>query len=333
MKIKPGMVVVVTGASAGIGRAVALEFGRRGARVALLARNEARLAAVSEELKKLGTEGMVVPIDVADAAQVEAAADRIERELGPIEVWVNNAMVTIVDPVEAMRPEDFRRVSDVTYHGTVWGTLAALKRMRSRDRGSIVQVGSALAYRSIPLQSAYCGAKSAVRGFTDSVRTELIHGKSGVAITMVELPGVNTPQFDWCQTSMPHKPQPLGKVYQPEVIGRAIVWAASGHRREIFPTLSAAMVIWGQKLAPGLLDRYLADKAWEGQQSQERVGPSRPSNLWQSVDGDHGAHGRFDERAKSSSTSLWINQNRSWVAATAVALIALSRLRRRSRHG
>lgn len=332
MRIGPGTVVVVTGASAGVGRAVALEFGRQGARLALLARDETRLAAVRREIEQLGTRAIAIPTDVADPAQVEAAADRVERELGPIGVWVNNAMVTIVAPVEEIAPEDFRRVSDVTYHGTVWGTMAAVKRMRPRGRGSIVQVGSALAYRSIPLQAPYCGAKHAVRGFTESVRTELIREKSGIRICMVELPGVNTPQFEWCKTTLPQQPQPLGAVYQPEVIARAIVWAASGRRREIFPTLSAALAVWADKVAPGLLDHFLADRAWEGQQSPEPVAADRPFNLWHTVSGDYGAHGRFDHRAKATSASLWVNQNRTWLAASALALWALWRLGARSRH-
>lgn len=333
MHIGPGTVVVITGASAGVGRAVALEFGRQGARLALLARDETRLAAVRRELEQLGTEAIAIPTDMADPAQVEAAADRVERELGPIEVWLNNAMVTIVAPVQEIAPEDFRRVTDVTYHGTVWGTMAAVKRMRTRGRGSIVQVGSALAYRSIPLQAPYCGAKHAVRGFTESMRTELIREKSGISICMVELPGVNTPQFEWCKTTLPQQPQPLGTVYQPEVIARSIVWAASGRRREIFPMFSAALAIWADKVVPGLLDHYLANRAWDGQQSPEPVAADRPSNLWQTVSGDYGAHGRFDDRAKATSASLWVNQNRSWLAASALGLWVLWRLGTRNRHG
>lgn len=333
MKLTPGMVVVVTGASAGVGRAVALEFGRMGARLGLLARDEARLSSLQEELAAMGVQAITVPTDVADASQVEAAAERVERELGPIDVWVNNAMVTIVAPVDDIAPEDYRRVSDVTYHGTVWGTMAAVKRMRARDRGTIVQVGSALAYRSIPLQAAYCGAKHAVRGFTESMRTELIHDNSSVRICIVELPAVNTPQFDWCQTTMPRQPMPVGTVYQPEVVARAIVWAASGRRREIAPTLSAALAIWGDKWIPGLLDHYLSDKAWDGQQDDEPVGLQRPTNLWQSVPGERGARGRFDAKARSTSLSWWANQNRGWLAAVALGSCLLWQLGRGKRSG
>lgn len=317
------MVVVVTGGTAGVGRAVAREFARTGANVAVLARETGRLEETRQELVGCGVKALAIQADVADAAQVEAAATRIEQELGPIDVWVNNAMVTVVAPVAEMQPNEFERVSDVTYLGTVWGTMAALKRMRPRNRGTIVQVGSALAYRSIPLQSAYCGAKHAIRGFTESVRTELLHERSEVHITLVELPAVNTPQFDWCRTTLERSPQPVGRVYQPEVIAQAIVWAAQSGRRETYPTLSSALPIWTDKLAPGLLDRYLARAAYGGQQSSQTVGPERPDNLFTPVTLRVGARGRFDAIARSHSTSLWVNRNRTGLLLGAVILVAL----------
>jgi len=317
-------VVVITGATAGIGRATARLFARQGASVALLARDLERLEATRRELEQLGGRAIAIATDVADEAQVEAAADRAERELGPIDIWVNNAMATMLSPLEEITPADFRRVSEVTYLGTVWGTMAALRRMRARNRGTIVQVGSALAYRSIPLQSPYCGAKHAVRGFTESVRTELLHEHSRVHVTMVEMPGVNTPQFSWCKTNLRAHPKPLGSVYQPEVAARAIVWAASQRRREIYATGIVAAAIWADKLFPGLLDRYMARTAVEGQQSSESIKPDRPSNLWQPVPGNFEAHGRFGERARRRSISLWLNMHRQWVAIAAAGLVAIA---------
>lgn len=323
MKMGKNTVVVVTGGSAGVGRAVACEFARCGAKVAVLARESDRLEETRQELAALGVQALAIAADVADAAQVDAAAERVEQELGPIAIWVNNAMVTVVAPVADMQVSDFQRVSDVTYLGTVWGTMAALKRMRPRNRGTIVQVGSALAYRAIPLQSAYCAAKHAIRGFTESLRTELLHDGSKVQVTLVELPGVNTPQFDWCKTTLANSPQPVGRVYQPEVIARAIVWAAQSGRREIYPTLSAAMAIWGDKLAPGLLDRYLSHAAWEGQESSQPVRPNRGDNLFTPGKLPAGARGRFDAIARSRSTSLWLNRNRTLLLLGALALIGL----------
>jgi NAD(P)-dependent dehydrogenase (short-subunit alcohol dehydrogenase family) len=283
MKIGKNTVVVVTGASAGVGRATACEFARHGARIALLARDPARLDSAREEVERLGARAMTLSVDVADQAQLEAAAEQVEQELGPIDIWVNNAMATIFAPLPEIPAEDFRRVTEVTYLGAVWGTMAALRRMRRRDRGVILQVGSALAYRSIPLQSPYCGAKHALRGFTESLRTELLHEHSQVRVTMLELPAVNTPQFEWCKTTLPGRPQPIGTVYQPEVAAKAIVWAAQHRRREVYVTIASAVAIWGDKLAPGLLDRYLARTGVAGQQSSEPVSPDRPSNLWQPV--------------------------------------------------
>ncbi|MFS2020587.1 SDR family oxidoreductase, partial [Massilia sp. CT11-108] len=262
-------VVVVTGASAGIGRAAVQQFARAGARIALIARDPERLEAARAEAERLGSpQAIAISADMADHAQVEAAAERAETELGPIDIWINNAMATVFAPFADIAPEDFRRVTDVTYHGFVWGTMAALKRMRPRNRGTIVQVSSALAYRSIPLQSPYCGAKHAIKGFTQSIRTELEHERSDIHIAVVDMPGVNTPQFEWCKTTLTHHPKPIGTYYQPEVAARAIYWAAHARRAEICvgaPTLSTVMA---EKFVPRLLDRYLARKGVAGQQGR-----------------------------------------------------------------
>jgi NAD(P)-dependent dehydrogenase (short-subunit alcohol dehydrogenase family) len=314
-------VVVITGASAGVGRATAREFAKSGAYIGLLARGEDGLEAARAEIEAAGGRALAVPTDVADNAQVEAAAAAVERELGPIDVWVNNAMVSVLAPFDQVSPEEFRRVTDVTYLGCVWGTMAALKRMRPRNRGSIVQVGSALAYRAIPLQAAYCGAKHAIRGFTESVRCELLHDKSRVRLSVVELPGVNTPQFEWIKNRMPHKPQPVGTVYQPEVAARAIVWAARHDRRELYVGVPTVKAIVGDKIAPGLLDHYLAGTVYEGHQTDEPEDPERPDNLWSPVPGDHGAHGPFDDRAKGRSLQLWASMHRSSLVAAFTGLV------------
>ncbi|MEJ7931102.1 SDR family oxidoreductase [Ramlibacter sp. AN1015] len=324
MKIGPGTVVVVTGGSAGVGRAIADACARRGAKVAVLAREPQRLEQTRSALLALGAEQVLaIPTDVADEAQVEAACDRIERELGPIDVWVNNAMVTLVAPVSETTPEELRRVTEVTYHGAVWGTMAALRRMRGRNRGSIVQVGSALSYRPIPLQAAYCGAKHAMLGFTDALRSELIQEGSAIHLAMVQLPAVNTPQFEWCRTRMAGHPRPMGTIYQPELIADAVLYAAEGHRRELFVTISSANAIWGDKLIPRLLDRFLARTAYPGQQMRERVAPDRKDNLFEPVPGPWGAHGRFDEQAKPASATLWLNLHRNWLLASTAALLAV----------
>ena len=273
-------IVVITGASAGVGRATAQEFARRGAKIAILARDPDSLAATRDELENMGAAAVLdIPTDVADAKAVEAAADRIEAELGPIDIWVNDAMVTIFAPVHDITPDEFRRATEVTYLGTVHGTMSALSRMRKRDKGAIVQIGSALAYRSIPLQSAYCGAKSAIRGFTDSLRCELIHDKSHITLTMLQLPAVNTPQFDWALDKMPYKVKPLAPIFEPEVIGRAVVYAAHHRRREMYLGWPSVKAIVGNKLFPGLLDHILATKAynWSGNGRGKRGRPSRQS--------------------------------------------------------
>ncbi|HEX4806349.1 MAG TPA: SDR family oxidoreductase [Conexibacter sp.] len=325
-------VVVVTGASAGVGRAAAKAFGARGDRVALLARSERGLAGAQEEVESAGGRALAIPTDVADAEQVEAAAERAERELGPIDVWVNDAMATIFAPVAEVSAPDYRRATEVTYLGTVWGTMAALRRMAPRDRGVIVQVGSALSYRAIPLQAAYCGAKFAIRGFTDALRTELLHDRSGVHVTMVQLPAVNTPQFNWCKTKLSRHPQPVPPIFQPEVPAEAIVWAADHPRRELWVARSALKAILAAKLAPSIADRYLARTGYDAQQTDEPVSADRPSNLYEPVDGLHATHGSFDARATASSPELWLTEHRGSLAgagaAVAAGAAALALLRR-----
>ncbi|HVX10158.1 MAG TPA: SDR family oxidoreductase [Pirellulales bacterium] len=307
-------VVVITGASAGVGRATAREFGRRGACVALLARGPDGLEATKHDIEALGGRALSVPTDVAFADQVEAAAEKAERAFGPIDIWINCAMASVFSPFDQMTPEEYQRVIDVTFMGQVHGTRAALKRMLPRDRGTIVQVGSALVYRSIPLQSAYCAAKAAVRGFTDSLRTELLHRKSRVHLSIVQLPGLNTPQFDWSKSRMPHRAQPVPPIFQPEVAADAIVWAAHHRRREVWVGRSSVKAILSAKIAPSIGDWVLSREGYSGQQTEEPEDPDRPDNLWEPVAGDHGAHGRFDDRAMSFSPQFWLDKHRSWIA-------------------
>jgi NAD(P)-dependent dehydrogenase (short-subunit alcohol dehydrogenase family) len=288
-------------------------FARRGYAIGLLARGIDGLEAAKREVEAAGSRALVLPVDLASAEQVEAAAADVERELGPIEVWVNNAMVSVFSPVMEMTDDEFRRVTEVTYLGTVYGTRAALRRMRPRNRGTIVQVGSALAYRAIPLQSAYCAAKHAVAGFTESLRTELLHEQSAVHLTIVHLPALNTPQFDWTLSRMPRRSQPVPPIFQPELAAEAIVWAAHHRRRELHVTWPTVKAIWGDKLIPGYLDRYLARTGYDAQQTAEPAVPDRPDNLWSPVPGDHGAHGRFDDRSRSFSLQLWLSTHR-WQA-------------------
>ncbi|HEV2856450.1 MAG TPA: SDR family oxidoreductase [Thermoanaerobaculia bacterium] len=311
---KPSEVVVVTGASAGVGRATVRAFADRGAWIGLVARNREALEAARQEVEERGGRALVLPTDVADPEQVENAAEAVERELGPIDVWVNNAMVSVFSPVREMKPEEYRRVTEVTYLGYVWGTLAALRRMQPRDRGSIVQVGSALAYRGIPLQSAYCAAKHAIQGFCDSLWSELIHDGSHVRMCMVQMPAINTPQFGWVKSRLPRKPQPVPPIFQPEMAARAIVWAADHDRREIYVGWPTVKAIVGDKIAPGFGDRYLARNGYDSQQYDGLADPHRADNLWEPVPGDPGAHGTFDERAKGRSLQLWANLHRGWLA-------------------
>ncbi|HSV04156.1 MAG TPA: SDR family oxidoreductase [Phenylobacterium sp.] len=324
-------IVAITGASAGVGRATVREFARRGAWIGLLARGEDGLHAAAREVETLGGRALVVSTDVADPQQVEAAAARIEDELGPIDIWVNDAFAGIFAPFLETTPEEFRRVTEVTYLGQVNGARAALKRMAPRDRGSIVLVGSALAYRGIPLQSAYCGAKHAIQGFQDSLRAELIHARSRVRLCMVQLPAVNTPQFDWIRARVPGDPRPVGAVYQPEVAARAIWFAAHSRRKEVVVGAPALEAIVGDKLASGLMDRYLARTAVEAQEGKP-FDHDRPDNLFAPVAGDHGARGRFGRGARTRSPLLWATMHRTAVAAAGgFAVLAAAGLALRDR--
>lgn len=317
-------VVVITGASAGVGRAVAREFAKHGARIGLLARGRAGLTSARRDVEKLGGKALAIPTDVADADDVFRARERVEAKFGPIDIWINVAMASVFSPIREMTPDDYQRATDVTYLGYVYGTLAALKTMLPRDRGTILQVGSALAYRSIPLQSAYCAAKHAMVGFTDSLRCELIHDRSNVHVTCVHLPAMNTPQFGWVKSRLVHKAQPVPPIYQPEVAAKAIYWAAHHRRREVWVGGSTVEAIVGQKFAPGLLDRYLGKTGYESQQIAEPEDPNRPDNLYEPVDDkrDYGPHGAFGNRASNSSAEVWMDLHRDWLAGGAIGAAA-----------
>ncbi len=320
-------VIVVTGASGGIGRATAEAFGRRGDSVALLARGETGLNAAAEHIRAIGGKAMPISTDVADNDQVEAAAERVEAELGPIDVWVNVAFTSVFAPFDQIRPEEFRRVTEVSYLGYVYGTMAALHRMKKRDRGTIVQVGSALAYRGIPLQSAYCGAKHAIQGFNEALRCELLHEHSGVKVTMVQMPAVNTPQFSWVLSRLPKHAQPVPPIYQPELAADAVLYAA-GHpeRREYWVGGSTAGTLMANAIAPGLLDRYLAKTGFGSQQTDQPTDPDQPANLWHPADDkngkDYGAHGVFDDRSSAHSPQLWASQHHGVLAAVGGTVLA-----------
>jgi len=318
---KTHRVIVVTGASAGVGRATVRAFAREGAQIGLIARDTKGLHIAANEVNEAGGKGLAVPADVADASQVEASAARIERELGPIDVWVNNAMTTIFGRVSDITPEEYKRATEVTYLGTVYGTMAALKRMLPRDEGTIVQVGSALAYRSIPLQAAYCGAKHAIAGFTDSLRTELIHDKKNIHLTMVQLPAMNTPQFSWCRSKMLRQPQPVPPIFQPEVAAERIVWASHHKRREVFVGAPTAIAIEGNKIAPGLADRYLGRTGFDSQQTGDDVPADRPDNLFEPVPGDFGAHGIFSRQAHTEAATTWLAGHKGLTAVAGAAAI------------
>jgi len=327
-------VVVVTGSSGGVGRAIAHAFAKRGAHIGLLARGQEGLDGAVAEVESLGGQALAIPTDVADHEQVEAAAAAVEERFGPIDVWVNDAMSTVFARFADTEPEEFRRATEVTYLGTVYGTMCALKRMTARNRGKIVQVGSALAYRAIPLQAAYCGAKFGIRGFTDSIRTELLNEKSKVQITMVQLPGVNTTQFNWCRSKLPLHPTPVPPIYQPEIPAEAVYWAAHHRRRELWVGYSTLQAIIGTLLAPSLADRYLARTGIEGQQVEGMpVAADRPDNLFEPVEDLAATHGIFDSKAASTSPALWATTHRRELLAALAAGAALGvagALRRRS---
>ena len=335
-------VVVITGASAGIGRATACLFGTRGARVGLIARGKTGLAGAAHEVQRAGGHALPIEADMADFDQVNAAASRLEEALGPIDVWINVAFASVFAPFTQIEPDEFRRVTEVSYLGFVYGTRVALDRMKPRDHGTIVQVGSALSYRSIPLQSAYCGAKHAINGFTESVRTELLHERSGVHITVVQMPAVNTPQFSWVLSRLPNSPQPVPPIYQPEVAARGVVYAADHPTRKQYSVGgTTAATITAQKFAAPLLDRYLARTGYKSQQTKKPVDPDRQSNLWQPVDGpsghDFGTHGVFDNEAHSKSGQMWGSQHVRVTSAIAMTVgsfaIATRLLRRKSVNG
>jgi short-subunit dehydrogenase len=313
-----GKIVVITGAGAGVGRACATEFARHGCDLALLSRDQARLDTAADELAAFGVRVLTISTDVADAAAVDAAADRVERELGAIGIWVNVAMATVFAPVHKLTAQEFLRGTAVTYLGQVHGVMAALRHMRPRNRGSIVCVGSALAYRSVPLQSIYCGAKFAIRGFLGALRSELYHDKIKVTVTEVDLPAVNTPQFDWARNKMGFKAQPVPPIYEPEVVAREICFAAFHPRRQIWVGFPAIKAILANRAAPGLLDHYLASSGYSGQLTDQPTDPEAPGNLFEPVKGPYGAHGRFDDRARSWSWEIIASRHRSTLGVVAV---------------
>jgi NAD(P)-dependent dehydrogenase (short-subunit alcohol dehydrogenase family) len=331
--------IVITGASAGIARATARLYGQRQASVALIARGKAGLEAAAQDVRSAGGTPLVIPADVADPDQVDAAAEQVQAELGPIDVWINVAFTSVFAPFTEISAAEFKRVTEVSYLGYVYGTMAALRCMKPRDAGTIVQVGSALSERSIPLQSAYCGAKHAINGFTESVRCELLHEGSGVHITVVQMPAVNTPQFSWVRSRLPRNPQPVPPIYEPEVAARGVVFAADHPaRKQYWVGESTAATLFAQKFAAPLLDRYLARTGYDSQQTGQKTDPGRPDNLWEPVDqrpgSDHGAHGSFDSKSHHASPQMWVSQHARQVSAAAAAAAGLGGIlagRRRSR--
>ncbi len=313
-------VVVITGASAGVGRATAHAFAREGARIGLVARSSKALEETKREVTELGGDAIVCQADVADPEQLEAAAAAVEAHFGAIDVWVNNAMASVFSPIVEMTPEEFKRVTEVTYLGYVYGTLSALKRMRPLNRGHIIQVGSTLAYRGIPLQSAYCAAKHAIEGFCDSLRCELIHDRSRIRLTMVQMPALNTPQFGWVRSRLPRKAQPVPPIYSPEVAARAIVWASHHRRREIWVGMPTVAAIIGNKLFPAFLDHYLATHGYSSQQYDGKEDPNRPDNLWRPVEGMHATEGVFRSREHRFSPQLWVDLHRNVLMMAALGL-------------
>jgi NAD(P)-dependent dehydrogenase (short-subunit alcohol dehydrogenase family) len=329
-------IVVITGASGGVGRATAWEFAKHGAKVALLAREQMQLEATKTEVQYYGGQALAIQVDVSDPDQVEAAAEKTERELGLIDVWVNNAMNSVFAPVKDITPQEFKRVTEVTYLGQVYGTMVALKRMLPRNKGSIVLVGSALAYRGIPLQSAYCGAKHGIQGFYDSLRCELQHDKSNIKTCMVQLPAMNTTQFGWVLSKLPYKPRPMGKVYEPEVAAKAIVFAAAHNRRSVWVGYPTFKAIVGNKIAPWYADWVLSRTGYKGQQTNEPVAADRKDNVWEPVHEDRGAHGGFGDIAATKSYTLWagIHRNliRSVAGLTIVAIVLAIRSQVKSKN-
>ncbi len=314
-------IVVVTGAGAGVGRAVVTEFAKNGYDVALLSRDPDRLERAADETRRYGVRALPISTDVADAAAVESAAERVEKELGPIDVWVNVAFSTVFSAVADLTPEEVLRGTEVTYLGQAYGMMAALKRMRTRNSGAIVNVGSALTYRSVPLQSIYCGAKAAIRGFTDSLRSEIIHDKLDIHICMVDLPAVNTPQFNWAVNKLGFMAQPVPPIYQPEVPARAVYFGATNRRREIWVGWPTVQAIWANRIAPAFADRYLAKYGYSSQTTDEKLPPNYKGNLWEPVKGDYGAHGRFDARSRTGSWEMFTDRHRD-AAYAGVALLA-----------
>ncbi|MEO6909337.1 MAG: SDR family oxidoreductase [Edaphobacter sp.] len=317
-------VVVVTGASAGLGRAIAHGFAKRGARIALLARNPEALQAAKEECEAMGGHAMVLPVDVSDAAAVDVAASRVEEEFGPIDIWVNDAMVSVFSPVKEMEADDYKRVTDVLYLGFVYGTLSAIKRMLPRDRGTIIQIGSALSYRSIPLQSAYCACKHAINGFTDSLRCELHHDRSNVKISTVQMPAMNTTQFGWVKNRMPNDTQPVPPIFDPDLTAEVVVEAglAMSPRREYWVGSPTVMAIMAQKFFPGILDYYLGRTGYKSQQIEgEPKDPNAANNLYEYVPGIHSARGKFGDRSKRTSAEVFITLHKNWFALATLALV------------
>jgi NAD(P)-dependent dehydrogenase (short-subunit alcohol dehydrogenase family) len=322
-------VVVITGASGGIGRATARRFARDGASIALIARGRTGLDAAAREIEAAGGRALVLPLDVSDAAAVEAAAQTAEEALGPIDIWINNAMVTVYAEFLDIEPDEFRRATDVTYHGVVWGTRSALKRMLPRDRGTIVQVSSALAYRGIPLQSPYCGGKAACKNFTESIRTELVHKRSNVRVSMVHLPGVNTTQFTWGRTKLSKQTMPVPPIYQPGVAADAIHWIAYNPRRQLYVGMPTVLNVLGERFAPGLLDIYLGKTGYDSQQTDRPLDPRRHDNLFDPVEEDRGANGPFDELAHAHSAQSWLSRHRRMLAGTLAGAAAVTAAARR----
>lgn len=323
-------VIVITGASAGVGRATAYAFAKRKCKIGLIARSEQALNDVKQEVEDLGGKAIVLPLDVADAAALENAANRVEEEFGAIDIWINNAMNSVFSPVKEMQPEEYKRVTEVTYLGYVYGTLAALKKMLPRNKGKLIFVGSALAYRGIPLQSAYCAGKHAIQGFFDSLRCELIHDNSNVKLTMVQLPAMDTTQFKWVKSRLPNKPRPMGKIYAPELAADAIIYAAENDEREIYVGSTTVQAIVGDKLFPAVGDYYLGKKGYAGQQTNAPDDSNRKNNLWETVHGIHEVHGGFEDKSHRHSIQFWLASHKTialTLLAFAAGIVAVSTLK------